>query len=172
MGSSLRVDIAFIEQNPPTASGEMHASLPPVIIATASPYATVLYAVTIASLALAQALAVAKNGPRKPYAIETCAGAAFAISIGMKNGDVFAHVPFCAAFSDSFQNVRMPPIPVPITAPTRSLNAWSRRKVRVCDRFSRRNHRELREAVHAPRFLLTDQLVGVEVFDLALRTAS
>jgi len=41
-GSSLRVDIAFIEQKPPTASGEMHASLPPVIIARASPCATAL----------------------------------------------------------------------------------------------------------------------------------
>ena len=38
-GSSLRVDIALIEQKPPTASGEIAASLPPVIIASTSPLA-------------------------------------------------------------------------------------------------------------------------------------
>ncbi len=35
-GSSLRVDSAFIEQNPPTAASWMAASTPPAIITSAS----------------------------------------------------------------------------------------------------------------------------------------
>jgi len=47
----------------------------------------------MASLADAQALATEKTGPRKSYAIEICAGAAFAMSIGMKKGEVFVQLP-------------------------------------------------------------------------------
>ena len=54
-----------------------------------------------------------------------CAGAALAISIGMKKGVTFDHVPFSLALSELSQNVMMPPMPVPMTPPTRALNSSS-----------------------------------------------
>src|SRR5579884_1744666 len=81
----------------------------------------------MASLPLAHALETAKSGPRKPYAIEICAEAAFAISIGMKNGVTFDQVPSRLAFSELCQKVKIPPIPVAMTAPLLSSRPGSER---------------------------------------------
>ncbi len=43
----------------------------------------------------------------------------------MKNGVTFDHVPFSFALSELSQNVMIPPMPVPITPPTRALNSSS-----------------------------------------------
>ena len=55
------------------------------------------YATAIASFELAHALETAKIGPRSLYAIEICAGAALAISIGMNSGLTRAALPAARA---------------------------------------------------------------------------
>src|SRR5438270_133518 len=60
-GSSLRVDIAFIEQNPAMVSGTMMASAPPAIMMSASPRSMILKASPIAWLPGAPAMRVGKS---------------------------------------------------------------------------------------------------------------
>ena len=63
--------------------GVTAASLPPVIITSASSYWMVRKASPMALVALAQAVTTAALGPRSPYWIESCPLAALAISLGM-----------------------------------------------------------------------------------------
>ena len=64
-------------------------ALPCTIMSNATPSA---------SFELAHALETANIGPRKPYRIEICAGAALLINIGMKNGVMRLAVPAARAF--------------------------------------------------------------------------
>src|SRR5688572_30170807 len=74
VGSSLRVDIAFIEQKPPTDVGEEPRSAPPAIITPASPYWIMRIAMPIEWLAVAQADTAEKLGPLMPVSNDTCPG--------------------------------------------------------------------------------------------------
>ncbi len=125
VGSSLRVDIAFIVQKPPIAVGMTVASLPPVTTATASPRMSLSYAVASASLPLAHADATANTGPRSPNCIEMCADAAFAISIGTKNGEMRSHFSPGPTSNVVFSTVMIPPIPVATMAPVRARTSGS-----------------------------------------------
>jgi len=86
-GSSLRVDIAFIEQKPAMVSGTTMASAPPAIITSASPRWIRRKASPSAWLPVAQAVTTAEFGPLAPKRIETSPAAMFTMSIGMKKGD-------------------------------------------------------------------------------------
>ena len=66
VGSSLRVERARIEANPPRPMWVIAASLPPVIITSAWPYWMSLKASPMALAAEAQAVAIAEFGPRRP----------------------------------------------------------------------------------------------------------
>jgi hypothetical protein len=65
-GSSLRVESAFIEEKPAMASGVITASLPPAIIASASPFWIRRKASPTAWRPVVQAVAGAEFGPRAP----------------------------------------------------------------------------------------------------------
>ena len=62
------------------------ASVPPVIIASASPRWMILNASPIEFVPVAQAVTVAPFGPLAPKSIETCPVAMSGINIGTKNG--------------------------------------------------------------------------------------
>ena len=66
MGSSLRVESAFMAAKPPTPSGVMAASAPPAIIASASPRWMMRKASPMEWAEVVQAVAVASLGPRAP----------------------------------------------------------------------------------------------------------
>ena len=67
-GSSLRVESARMEQNPPTPRGVMAASLPPAIITSASPRWMSRKESPIAWALVVQAVQVAEFGPLAPGA--------------------------------------------------------------------------------------------------------
>src|SRR6202030_3472468 len=87
-GSSLRVDSAFMDENPPTPMGVMVASVPPQIIISAAPRSIILKESPMAWAEAEQAVAVAELGPLAPYRIETCPDARFTIAEGIKNGEI------------------------------------------------------------------------------------
>src|SRR5213078_2833372 len=89
-GSSLRVDIAFIEQKPAMVSGTTMASAPPAIITSASPRWIRRKASPSAWLPVAQAVTTAEFGPLAPKRI------------------------LCASRSEE-----MPPMPEPMSTPKR-----------------------------------------------------
>ena len=62
------------------------ASVPPVIIASASPRCTILNASPIEFVPVAHAVTVAPFGPFAPKSIDTCPVAISGINIGTKNG--------------------------------------------------------------------------------------
>src|SRR3954463_5957788 len=71
VGSSLRVDRARIEANPPRPMWVISASLPPVIITSAQPAWIGFSESPIALAAEAQAVATAEHGPCRPHLIDT-----------------------------------------------------------------------------------------------------
>src|SRR6202035_2095641 len=73
-GSSLRVESAFIDANPPMPIGVIAASVPPQIIISAAPRSIILNESPIACAEAEHA--VAEFGPRAPYRIEMCGNAA------------------------------------------------------------------------------------------------
>src|SRR5262245_4095451 len=117
-GSSLRVDMAFIEQNPAMVSGTTMASAPPAIITSASLRWMSRNASPSAWLPVAQAVTTAEFGPLAPKRIETRPDAMLMMSIGMKNGETRSGPRsisvLCASRSDE-----MPPMPEPISTPKR-----------------------------------------------------
>src|SRR4029078_2444785 len=66
VGSSLRVDSAFIELKPATEVGVQPCSAPPATMMSASPYWIIRIAVPIEWLDEAQAETAVKFGPLKP----------------------------------------------------------------------------------------------------------
>src|SRR4029450_167369 len=86
VGSSLRVDMAFIEQKPAIVSGTMMASDPPAIITSASPRWMILKESPIAWLPVAHAVTTEEFGPFAPKRIDTRPDAMFTMSIGMEKG--------------------------------------------------------------------------------------
>src|SRR5262245_169993 len=123
-GSSLRVDMAFIEQNPAMVSGTMMASAPPAIITSASPRSMRRMASPSAWLPVAQAVTTAEFGPLAPNRIEISPEAMFTISIGMKNGDTRSG-PLALRTSWESSSVVIPPMPEPTRTPKRVPSIWS-----------------------------------------------
>src|SRR6476619_8492740 len=71
VGSSLRVDSAFIAQKPPSEVGVVAYSAPPAIMASASPYWIMRIARPMLWVAVVQAVTAAMLGPLAPVMIET-----------------------------------------------------------------------------------------------------
>src|SRR5579864_188864 len=118
-GSSLRVLIAFIVQNPARLSGVSAASLPPQIIAAASSRWIVRKASPIAWPLVAQAETTETLGPFAPVAMLTMPDAMLMMIIGTKNaltrpGPRSSNTWCCSS------QVLAPPIPEPMITPTRS----------------------------------------------------
>src|SRR5438093_911182 len=86
-GSSLRVDMAFIWQNPAMQSGMMMASAPPAIMTSASPRWMIFVASPMAWLPVAHAVTTDEFGPLAPKRMEIRPDAMLMISMGMKNGE-------------------------------------------------------------------------------------
>ena len=123
-GSSLRVDSAFIDENPPTTASWIAASVPPASMMSASSRRIVSHASPIAWAPVAHAETVAKFGPSIPNAIATCPEPTFAMPIGMKNGLIRSGPR--SAMSRTFSNrVQTPPSPEPRMTPVRSASAPS-----------------------------------------------
>src|SRR5712664_319976 len=118
-GSSLRVESAFIEANPPTPIGVIVASVPPLIIISAAPRSIILKESPIACAEAEHAVAVAEFGPRAPYRIETCPEARFTIADGMKKGEILPGPPF-SSLPCSRSMMSNPPIPEEMYTPTSS----------------------------------------------------
>src|SRR5919201_2172051 len=118
-GSSLRVDIAFIEQKPAIVSGTTMSSAPPAIITSASPRWIRRNASPMAWLPVAHAVTTEEFGPLAPKRIETSPDAMLMMSIGMKNGETLSGPRsisiLCASSSDE-----MPPMPEPMSTPKRA----------------------------------------------------
>src|SRR2546427_1441673 len=117
-GSSLRVDIAFIEQKPAMVSGTTMASAPPAIITSASPRWIRRKASPSAWLPVAQAVTTAEFGPLAPKRIETSPDAMLTMSIGMKNGETRSG-PFSMSILCASRSEEMPPMPEPMSTPKR-----------------------------------------------------
>src|SRR6266850_3987305 len=120
-GSSLRVDMAFIEQKPAMVMGTMMASAPPAIITSASPRSMILAASPMAWLPVAHAVTTEELGPLAPKRIETSPAAMLTMSIGMTNGDTRSGPFSFRTFSPSI-SVLMPPMPEPMSTPKRVLS--------------------------------------------------
>ena len=126
-GSSLRVESAFIDANPPTVASWIPASTPPAIIMSASPRRIVSHASPRAWPPVAQADTVAKLGPMAPVAIAICPEPTLAMPIGMKNGEIRSG-PRSAITSTLSNSVDTPPRPEPTITPVRSAIGSSSRR--------------------------------------------
>jgi hypothetical protein len=105
----------------------MGASAPPAIIASASPRWISRNASPIECVPVAQAVTTHELGPRAPKRIETTPDAMFVIMPGMKNGEtrLAPRSRSVAAFSSIACS---PPMPEPISTPTRSARSGSTRR--------------------------------------------
>src|ERR1035437_7562332 len=90
VGSSLRVERAFMAAKPATPSGVMEASVPPAIIASASPRSMMRKASPMECAEEVQAVAVASLGPRAPNRIETWPAARLMMEPGRKERGTLA----------------------------------------------------------------------------------
>ena len=95
------------------------ASLPPVIITSASPYWMVRKALPMELAALAQAVTMHSLGPRRPHWIETCPLAELAISLGMVKAETLSG-PLVSSRSCWVSISHRPPMPEPIITPQRN----------------------------------------------------
>ena len=98
--------------------GVRAASLPPVIMTSASSYWIARSASPMELAALAQAVATAKFGPLTPCIAETWPLAELTMSLGIVNGETLS-IPFVSSRSCWASNSASPPIPEPITTPQR-----------------------------------------------------
>src|SRR2546428_6570596 len=124
-GSSLRVDMAFIWQNPAMQSGMMMASAPPAIMTSASPRWMIFVASPMAWLPVAHAVTTDELGPLAPKRMEIRPDAMLMISMGMKNGETRSG-PLALSTSWVSRSVVMPPMPEPTRTPKRVLSTCSR----------------------------------------------
>src|SRR6185436_8743061 len=108
-----------MEQKPAIASGVITASVPPAIMASASPFWIRRKASPTAWSPVVHAVAGDVLGPRARQRIETCPAAMLTISAGMKNGDTRSG-PRSTRTLLIVSMTGSPPIPEPMTTPTRS----------------------------------------------------
>ena len=104
--------------NPAMAASTNGASLPPASTTSQRSWATSRAALARAWVPAAQAVQVFSAGPWKPCRIDTAAGAALGIIIGMRNGDT-RRGPFSLMTRIWSSRVWMPPMPVPMNTPRR-----------------------------------------------------
>ena len=71
---------------PRTVPNVMQASVPPVTAQSTAPERTIWKAIPIACVAEAQALAIAKAGPRRPQCMEIWLAGALTIAFGIVSG--------------------------------------------------------------------------------------
>ena len=124
-GSSLRLVMAFMAQNPAMVSGTMIASAPPAIIRSASPRSITLKASPMAWLPVAHAVTTEVFGPLAPKRMEMRPDAMLTISIGMRNGETRSG-PFSCRMCSPSSNVVMPPMPEPTIVPKRAASTLAR----------------------------------------------
>ena len=166
-GSSLRSDRARMLEKPAMPIGVIAASVPPVTMTSASSCWMALKASPMALAALAQAVATAVFGPRRPYWIETCPLAALTISLGIVKAETLSG-PFvqisrecCASISFS------PPMPEPRMTPAAEGIFLGEIQARIAHRVDAGHQGELREAVE-PLFVLgRDIVAGRPIVDVA-----
>ena len=101
---------------PATAASTNGASLPPASTTSQRPWAMRRAALATAWVPAAQAVQVFSAGPWKPYFIDTAAGAALGIIMGMRNGDT-RRAPFSFITMIWSSRVWIPPMPVPMKTP-------------------------------------------------------
>ncbi len=118
-GSSLRVDIARIEEKPAIGSGWITASVPPATTTSARPARIMSRPSAIASAPVAQALATECTPARAPNSRPTQAAGPFGISIGMVCGET-RRGPDASSTSSWASRVSAPPMPEPTLTPSRS----------------------------------------------------
>jgi hypothetical protein len=82
----LRVERAFMALNPPMPRSVTQASVPPAIMASASPRSIILEASPMEWLPVAQAVTAEEFGPFVPNLMEICPEARLMMSMGMKKG--------------------------------------------------------------------------------------
>ena len=119
VGSSLRVESAFMAAKPLRPSPTTAASLPPATMMSASSSRIRRQASPMEWLAVAQAETMAKLGPRRPYCMEICPDAILLIIIGIMNGETFLG-PRSRRMECCSSSVRRPPMPEPTRTPARS----------------------------------------------------
>src|SRR6266542_1598123 len=119
VGSSLRVDMAFIWQKPAMVSGRMMASAPPAIITSASSRWMIFMASPMAWLPVAQAVTTDELGPLAPNRIEITPEAILMMIIGTKKGETRS-IPRAFRMSYCSSRVPMPPMPEPTSTPKRA----------------------------------------------------
>ncbi len=117
-GSALRVESAFMALKPAMQEGEMTASVPPVIMASARPSWMILKESPTACAPAAQAVANDRFGPLAPKRIEIIPGAMLPIIMGMKKG-LTLRGPFAWMLRMVSSMNRRPPSPQPVTTPMR-----------------------------------------------------
>ncbi len=122
-GSSLRVDSARMALKPPTPSGVTVASVPPQIMASASPRSMTRKASPMACAPVEQADTCDRLGPLAPKRIERFPDARFTMIIGTKNGEKPCRGPFSHSVLQVASMVVTPPRPAPTKQPTRSANS-------------------------------------------------
>src|SRR5690606_5470096 len=116
-GSWLRVDRARMAQNPAKASGTKAASVPPVIMTSASPNWRIRKASPMALAPEAQAVTRVVLGPRNPNWMAVWPAAMLAIIMGTKNG-LTRPGPRSSRTWNCSTRVSIPPMPEPSTTPT------------------------------------------------------
>src|SRR5712692_3420580 len=119
VGSSLRVDMAFIWQKPAMVSGRMMASAPPAIITSASSRWMIFMASPMAWLPVAQAVTTDELGPLAPNRMEITPEAILMMIIGTKKGETRS-IPRSFRMSYCSSRVPMPPMPEPTSTPKRA----------------------------------------------------
>ena len=99
--------------NPPIPMGVMQASVPPQIMASASPRAMMRNESPMECALVVQAVAVAEFGPWAPQRMETWPEARLTIVAGMKNGEM-RRGPCSSSVWCSRSMTSNPPIPLPM----------------------------------------------------------
>ena len=118
VGSSLRVESAFIDANAERVSGVIAASAPPATMTSQSPRWMICIAMPMAWPLDAQADATEVLGPRRLNWIETLPAAALTMSRGTTNG-LTRRGPVWSSLVWPSSIVSTPPMPEPMIVPWR-----------------------------------------------------
>ena len=165
-GSSFRSESARMAAKPARPIRVSAASLPPVIITSASPHWIARKALPMELAALAQAVTMHSFGPRRPHWIETCPLAELAISLGMVKAETLSG-PFMSSRSCWVSISVRPPMPEPIVTPQRNGSYLREVDAGVLDGVDDGHDGELREAVELLLVARLDVPGGRPIGDLA-----
>ena len=143
----------------------MEASVPPAIMASASPRWMMRKASPMEWAVEVQAVAVASLGPRAPYLMETWPAARLMMEPGMKKGETLRGPPVSRLMCSRSMTSK-PPMPEPMWTPTRSWLDSSMTEAGVGHRLCRGGEGEVDEAAHLAGLFFVDEEERVEVLDL------